>query len=395
MLLLQNRYRALSLIGQGGFGRTFLAIETVNPQRSRCVIKQFFPPAMSPESQARASELFRQEAVRLQELGHHPQIPTLLDYVEQDGQQFLVQEFINGRNLEQELLEEGPFSEAKIRQLLETLLPIVQFIHDRQVIHRDIKPANLIRRSSDQQLFLVDLGAAKQATSTTLAQTGTVIGSAEFTAPEQARGKAVFASDLYSLGVTCIHLLTQISPFDLFDSSDDRWIWRDYLLTPVSPCLQYVLDKLLQRALSLRYPSAQAALTDLAVGKTADPKPMPLGVKPELVGRLREIGAVIAARTPGFSLEKDRSSTTAGSEQIWPEEDEEVPVWAEDADQGAIATIASTEKIWSEEQEVKIWAEESAVDSAAQKALWLRIVIGLLAASPVLLMVWNKWHAPS
>lgn len=282
MLLLHQRYQALKLIGQGGFGRTFLAVDGGKPSKPRCVIKQFFPQQQGTNYAQKAAELFRQEAKRLKELGKHPQIPALLASCEQDRQQYLVQEFIEGQNLTQELAEEGAFNEAQIRELLTSLLPVLKFVHDHQVIHRDIKPANIIRRTSSTspgvrggnssgrvgmrrrgQLVLVDFGAAKFATGTALIRTGTSIGSAEYTAPEQIRGKAVFASDLYSLGITCIHLLTQITPFDLFDSSEDIWVWRDFLINPVSDSLGRILDKLLQSATKRRYQSATEVFSDL------------------------------------------------------------------------------------------------------------------------------------
>lgn len=293
-LLLKERYQALKLIGQGGFGRTFLAVDRGKASKSRCVIKQLLPQQQGTNSAQKAAELFREEAKRLKQLGKHRQIPELLAYFEQDGRQYLVQEFIDGQNLAQELAEEGAFNEIQIRELLESLLPVLKFIHRYQIVHRDIKPANIIRRisplvkgsttlppvpplieacgkagadmkigSRKSQLVLVDFGAAKFTTGTALIQTGTTIGSAEYTAPEQIRGKAVFASDLYSLGVTCIHLLTQISPFDLFDSSEDTWVWRDYLRTPVSDSLGKVLDKLLQSATKRRYQSVDEVLSDL------------------------------------------------------------------------------------------------------------------------------------
>lgn len=286
-LLLQKRYQSLKLIGQGGFGRTFLAVDGGKPSKPRCVIKQFFPQQPGTDHAQKAAELFRHEAKRLRELGKHPQIPTLLAYFEQKGQQYLVQECIEGQNLAQELTEEGAFNESQIRELLTSLLPILKFVHEHQVIHRDIKPANIIRRISPtlgtqrgvtlthrrkSQLVLVDFGAAKFATGTALLKTGTSIGSAEYTAPEQIRGKAVFASDLYSLGVTCIHLLTQIPPFDLFDSSEDTWVWRDFLLSPVSPPLARILDKLLQSATKRRYQSVAEVVKDLTFVPTPSAK---------------------------------------------------------------------------------------------------------------------------
>ena len=257
-----RHYRAIKLIGQGGFGKTFLAVDESQPFKPRCVIKQFFLQAPTTNNAQKAAELFRQEVMRLSELGKHPQIPELLDYFEQDNRQYLVQEFIDGQNLAEELAQESAFKEAQIRQLLHDLLPVLKFIHERQVIHRDIKPENIIRRIGGQ-LVLVDFGASKVVTGTALARTGTLIGSAGYAAPEQTGGKAVFSSDLYSLGVTCIHLLTQIEPFDLYSFSEDNWVWRDYLTSPVSKHLGCILDKLIEKATKRRYNSAAEVLKEL------------------------------------------------------------------------------------------------------------------------------------
>jgi serine/threonine protein kinase len=213
-LLLDYRYRALKALGQGSFGRTFLAVDEGQPLKPLCVIKRFLPPNQNISNVEKAAELFRQEALRLQKLGKHPFIPSLLTYVEQDNCQYLVQEFVDGLNLAQQLEQDGSFTEIQIRQLLNDLLPILQFVHNHQVIHRDIKPENIIRRA-DGQLVLVDFGAAKLLAKDTIAKTGTLIGTVLYAAPEQIMGKAVFASDFYSLGVTCIHLLTQVSPIDI------------------------------------------------------------------------------------------------------------------------------------------------------------------------------------
>jgi WD40 repeat protein len=261
-LLLKQHYRALAIIGQGGFGRTFLAVDEDEPGQPRCVIKQLFLQVQDPIKIQKAAELFAQEAASLGELGKHPQIPQLLDYLMQEGQQYLVQEFIDGQNLAQVLATEGTYTEAQIRDLLNNLLPVIEFIHDHQIIHRDIKPENIIRRW-DGQLFLVDFGAAKLARSNDAMKTATVIGSAGYAAPEQAGGKAVFSSDLYSLGVTCVHLLTQVAPFDLYSFSEAIWIWRDYLRTFISKKLGKILDKMIATAISQRYQNATEVLQDL------------------------------------------------------------------------------------------------------------------------------------
>lgn len=268
-LLLKDRYRAVKPIGQGGFGRTFLGVDEDRPSKPRCVIKQFFPQAQGTNNAQKAAELFEQEALRLDELGEHRQIPELLAHFSLDNRQYLIQEFIDGQNLAEILAEQGAFNEQQIRDILYNLLPVIEYIHRKNVIHRDIKPENIICRPSSsigsfKELVLVDFGAAKFAVGTAVLQTGTSIGSPEYVSPEQARGKAVFASDLYSLGVTCIHLLTQVSPFDLFDISENIWVWRQYLLNnPVSEELGEILDKLIENATNRRYQSAIEVMDDL------------------------------------------------------------------------------------------------------------------------------------
>jgi WD40 repeat protein len=287
-LLLRERYRAIKPLGRGGFGRTFLAVDEDKPSKPRCAIKQFFPLSQGTSSAEKAAELFNREAVRLDELGKHPQIPELLAHFQQERYQYLVQEFIEGENLQQELARNGPFSESQVLKLLQDLLPVLQFVHDRNVIHRDIKPPNIIRRRIAQtpiiytypnltgELVLVDFGAAKLVEG--LTETGTVIGSPEFVAPEQIRGQAVYASDLYSLGVTAIYLLTQISPFDLFDINQDVWVWRDFLKVQIDPKLSRILDKMIEPSLSRRYKSVAEVLQDLQPQQSAvqiPPTPAP------------------------------------------------------------------------------------------------------------------------
>ncbi|MGD1703287.1 SUMF1/EgtB/PvdO family nonheme iron enzyme [Dapis sp. BLCC M229] len=265
-LVLAERYRALKIIGQGGFGRTFQAVDEYKPSKPFCVIKQFFPQAQGTKSLEKAAELFAQEAQRLDGLGRHPQIPELLAYFTQDNRQYIVQEFIDGQNLQQELEESGAFDESQILELLKSLLPVLEFIHSQQVIHRDIKPENIIRRKNNNQFYpvrassspenniiLVDFGAAKYATMTALRETGTIIGSPEYIAPEQTAGKATFSSDIYSLGVTCIHLLTGVEPFNLFDVRESEWIWQDYLKSKISNKLGKILDKMIVGATNKRF----------------------------------------------------------------------------------------------------------------------------------------------
>ncbi len=283
-LLLVERYWAQRVLGEGGFGRTFLAVDEFKPSKPPCVIKQFLPQAQGTASVTKAAELFAQEAQRLEELGQHPQIPALLAYFTADNRQYLVQELIDGLTLAAELEQNGVFNELAIRELLQDLLAVLEFVHQKQVIHRDIKPENIIRRARDRKLVLVDFGAAKQVQPAQRRVTGTAIGSAEYCAPEQAMGKPQFASDLYSLGVTCLHLLTQVSPFDLFDVMEAEWAWRDRLQgNPVSDELGYILDRLIAKP-KQRYQSAAAVQADLQrpTPQTQRVTPLPTRAQPDL-----------------------------------------------------------------------------------------------------------------
>ncbi|MBD2069915.1 serine/threonine protein kinase [Leptolyngbya sp. FACHB-671] len=264
--LLRGRYRAVQLIGQGGFGRTYLAVDE-DRLNTRCVIKQFSPQVQGTKSLDKAIRLFNQEAVRLHELGEHPQIPTLLAYFEQNKYLYLVQQFIEGQNLSQQLRRQGAFTEAQIRDVLNDLLPVLKFVHEHQVIHRDITPVNILRRQVDSRLVLIDFGVAKQLTAAVAVEPGTRIGTEGYSPLEQFRGgRAYPASDLYSLGATCVNLLTQTKPDSLYDPLNGRWIWRDYLLkkgVTVSNNLSRILDKMLKDLVNERYQSAEEILRDL------------------------------------------------------------------------------------------------------------------------------------
>ncbi|HIK07548.1 MAG TPA: SUMF1/EgtB/PvdO family nonheme iron enzyme [Trichormus sp. M33_DOE_039] len=272
--LLRNRYRVLRLLGEGGFSKTYAA-EDVDRLNAPCVIKQFFPQIQGTGQRTKAAEFFKDEAFRLYELGeNHNQIPRLLAYFEQGSSLYLVQEFIPGLTLLQEL-RQNSFNEAQIRQVLLDLLPVLDFIHSCNVIHRDIKPENIIRREGDGKLVLIDFGGAKQVTQTSVARQATVIYTLGYAPTEQMAGFACPASDLYALGVTCVRLLTQCLPIQnlygniddgLYDPMNAKWLWQDYLGRKgilVSHNLSKVLDKLIQHLPSERYQSAKEALDDL------------------------------------------------------------------------------------------------------------------------------------
>ncbi|MGF1936053.1 MAG: protein kinase domain-containing protein [Nostoc sp. ChiQUE02] len=264
--LLRNRFRVIRVLSdEGGFGRTYLS-EDVDKLNERCVIKQLAPKFQGTWSQKKAMELFAEEAQRLQDLGEHPQIPTLLAYFEQDGCLYLVQQYINGENLLKELQQRKAYNSREIQAILLDLLPILKFIHDRKIIHRDIKPENIIRHKSDGRLSLIDFGSSKQFTAKVQQKSGTSIGSHGYSPLEQIRdGKAFPASDLFGLGATCFHLVTGNSPFQLWMESGYAWVsnWREYLRSPLNPELDFVIDKLLKKDIQERYQSADEVLRDL------------------------------------------------------------------------------------------------------------------------------------
>lgn len=264
--LLRGHYRITRLLSnEGGFGRTYLA-EDVDKLEESCVVKQLAPKAQGTSMLNKAVELFQEEAKRLQELGKHQQIPTLSAYFKQDNYLYLVQEFIDGQNLLMELQQRTTYNETEIREFMLDLLPVLKFIHERRVIHRDIKPANIMHRQSDGKLVLIDFGASKQLTETVRTKPGTIIGTRGYSPLEQMRdGEAYPASDLFSLGATCFHLLTGVSPVKLWTEQGYAWVasWQQYLKNPVSNEFSQVLNRLLKRDIQERYQSADEVIRDL------------------------------------------------------------------------------------------------------------------------------------
>jgi WD40 repeat protein len=284
-LLLKNRYRVVSILGTGGFRRTFLGVDESESNQQWCVIKQLIPISLVSESESNAEwpkliALFFQEFEALKVLGNQSQIsiPRVLDYFEENKKIYLVQEFIEGENLLQELKEEGSFRIKKIEQLLKELLPVLKLLHENQVIHGNIKPDNILRRSISEQnqdqsearegeLVLIDFALSPGLVSMGLANTGMAKLTNEYAPLEQVRCGTVYpASDLYSLGVTCMRLLTGVAIDELYDVLKGRWRWSEaieQIKTGLGEELAIVLEKLLQEGLNDRYQTAEQALADL------------------------------------------------------------------------------------------------------------------------------------
>jgi formylglycine-generating enzyme required for sulfatase activity/tRNA A-37 threonylcarbamoyl transferase component Bud32 len=276
--LFRNRYRVIKVLGQGSFGRTYGALD-LDCMNRPCVIKKFIARAEG-ETLLKAQQLFAQEAQRLYELDH-PQIPQLYAYFEQDDSLYLVQEFIEGQNLLKIFKSQGYFNEKQILAILKEILPVLGYIHEHGVLHRDIKPENIMRRlPSDKNtkkgnLVLIDFGGAKQTTGTNLTGMGTAIYTPGYAAMEHMMGRPNKGSDIYSLGVTCIRLLTgclstgtvaKVAEDELYDVHNARWRWREKATEKnitVNEQLGQVLDQMLEPFLQNRYQTAEEVLTAL------------------------------------------------------------------------------------------------------------------------------------
>ena len=272
--IIDNRYRIIRQLGHGGFGRTYLA-EDLKKVGKKCVLKEFAPQVEEEQDLEKAKELFEREVKVLQKLTH-PQIPRfhaclkpkmgVRDFF------FLVQDYVDGDTyfdlLDKRLSQGRVFSQVEVVGLLEKILPVLSYIHNKNVIHRDISPDNLILRSTDNLPILIDFGAVKQLPAskgfwfTKLPEHRTLLGKKGYAPEEQLRqGKAFPSSDLYSLSVTALVLLTGKEPQKLYDGYSGKWRWGEEI--KVDTQLESILSKMLAFRPSDRYQNADAVLRDL------------------------------------------------------------------------------------------------------------------------------------
>jgi eukaryotic-like serine/threonine-protein kinase len=250
---LNERYIIISKLGEGGFGETYLAQDNSLETDNLCVIKKLKPDIVNPAS----LRLFNQEAKLLVELGEHKQIPTLLDSFESNQEYYLVQEFIDGHDLRQEIKPGIVWSEAELIKLLQDILEILEFVHNHNVIHRDIKPANIMRRRADGKIILIDFGGVKQVRinpSLTNSTTTVVVGTPGYMPQEQVNNEAQFCSDIYALGILAIEALTGESINNIStDAKKFQPIWCDK--AKVSNKFANTIDKMVSFYFGDRYQS--------------------------------------------------------------------------------------------------------------------------------------------
>ncbi|WP_375506752.1 protein kinase [uncultured Nostoc sp.] len=259
--VLQNRYRIIQILGQGGFGRTYLA-EDQRRFNELCAIKELISTATEALAWEKAQELFHREAAILYQI-EHPQVPKFRERFEQDQRLFLVEDYVAGQTYQALLAERQAvgqtFTEAEVLQLIKLLLPVLEHIHSRGIIHRDISPENIILRDSDAKPVLIDFGVVKELAtrlrSPESAMPETSVGKLGYSPSEQMQtGGAYPSSDLYALAVTAIVLLTGKEPRELFDENQLTWNWQRWVT--VNPRFAQVLNRMLSHIPSDRYQSA-------------------------------------------------------------------------------------------------------------------------------------------
>jgi serine/threonine protein kinase len=294
--VLKGRYAVRSTIGQGGMGRTYLA-QDLERFNETCVLKEFIPPQDSQEVAEKAKELFRREASVLYQI-RHPQVPEFRATFESEGRLLLVQDYVEGKNYRNLLLDRlkvgQTFSENEIFALMQQLLPVLSYLHGHNIIHRDISPENLMLRSQDNLPVLIDFGVVQETTAKLNSQMGipasTVAGKAGYAPPEQLQsGNAYANSDLYALAVTSIVLLTGREPSELFDSINLAWNWQQF--ANVNPAFARVINQMLSYKPTNRYRSADEVSGAMQVAQASFS-----GAKTYAVGR--QVPSNVAANIP-------------------------------------------------------------------------------------------------
>jgi serine/threonine-protein kinase len=316
-ILLNNRYQVIQVLGAGGFGDTFLAEDTHMPSRRRCVIKQLKPITNDPQIYQSIQKRFEREAATLEVLGESSdQIPRLYAYFLENGKFYLVQEWIHGQTLTEIVAAQGCQSEITVRGILLSLLSVLDYVHSKGIIHRDIKPDNIILRAVDGKPVLIDFGAVKETIRTIVATPGhptqsLVIGTPGYMSSEQAIGRPVYATDIYSLGLTAIYLLTGKSPSELpTNQQTGEILWQNYA-PQVSPQLAMVLNQAIKPQASDRYSTASKMLYALNSATATDHTSTTISFSPAVTAQTQPIRLFQPSSTP------TKISATNSRKSVW------------------------------------------------------------------------------
>lgn len=265
---IRNRYHIIKQLGKGGTGVTFVA-EDRQCLNDLCVVKQLKPQSHNPQKLQIYRRLFNTEAEILGQLGNYNRIPRLLAYFSENKNFFIVQEFIKGHSISEEIAH-APYDGEAVIDLLEGVLEILVFIHERGIIHRDLKPDNLIRRDNDGKIILIDFGSVKQISvvenkTKFYRKSNIIIGTENYIPIEQVMGNPGFYSDLYSLGIIAVQALTGKLPKELAIDRKSELIWRNYISKKkqYNPLLLKAIDKAIRYHHQERYQTASELLKDI------------------------------------------------------------------------------------------------------------------------------------
>jgi len=294
LLLLLNRYRAIRIISRSDRQKTFLARDDRGLSPSYYIIQQFLEPVNKAEKTAK---LFAIEAEllqnKIQKLSKHKLIPKLLAYAIEDGYRYLISEYIESHSIERQLAVYGVFKEKELRLLLLDILPILKGLHRQGIVHQNLQPQHIIRRKSDRKIMLTNLGL------------NSVNNYSSYTAPEQIKGTAIYASDIYSLGILCIRLLTQADPQKVLNKRENVLNWRNYLdnKNSVGESLAKIIDRAIETNPERRYKSVDEILKDLKPIKN------PLKLVPRKSSVRAAILLIIALLTTRYLFIPEKSLT--------------------------------------------------------------------------------------
>ncbi len=274
--IINNRYLIQKVLGQGGLGRTYFALDT-HRFNEACVLKEFAPLGSGKYELEKSRDLFKREAKILHHITH-PQIPKFLACFEGNGRLFLVQEFVNGKTysalLQERQRNQMVFSEMEIVKWLLNILPILEYIHNLGIIHRDISPDNIMQPNGQELPVLIDFGVGKltnvapteygQQSPSAHSYVGKMsfVGKIGYAPREQiSMGRCSPSSDIYALGVTALVMLTGKEPTALLDQYSLEWQWRKFV--EVSPQLTSILNQMIEERPSQRYQSAREVLQNI------------------------------------------------------------------------------------------------------------------------------------
>jgi serine/threonine-protein kinase len=276
--LLGGRYQFIKILGSDVLGRTYLVGDTQFSGYPKCVVRHLKLPEQNPRTLRFVLTLLKKKAESLQKFSKHDRIPEILSFFEEDNNFYLVEEFIPGQPLTQDLTPGHTWANAQAIKLLQEMLEILVVVHGWGVVHRNIKPSSWIRRNSDGLLMLTGFGIFREisaqamrspnstAGNSTYAGNGTN-GASAYIPPDQIQGQLQFNSDLYAVGVIIIQGLTGLTTEVLTQlltagvANDRGHTWQAH--TQVEPELAMVLTKLVNPDNKQRYQQATEALDDL------------------------------------------------------------------------------------------------------------------------------------